>query len=242
MYDNLYFVNLKNTNIKDCENFKRYLEDNFYVSNFENIRKLYYLLDYKISLYNQISNENLVHIKNALDFQNEKIYNQIYIVKNEIYSDFITTNDINLFELIEAKKIKYKNFTPAYFTEDKLQQNNFDTFYTFHVNSKSISKFKEAITKNEHFEKYINEAVKNEKIEAFKAIWHFIKNHQWMVTALFFGLGIFIFIGNFIGTIGHVPILSQGEIMSVSVNISVILLFFSACFIFSILFFTMRIF
>lgn len=241
MYDNLYFVNLKNTNIKDCENFKRYLEDNFYFSNFENIRKLYYLLDYKISLYNQISNENLVHIKNALDFQDEKICNQIYIVKNEIYSDFITTNDTNLFELIEAKKIKYKKIAEEFdskkFTQEPYQQKNFDIFHTSYITNKSLLNFKESIAKNVYFEKYINEVVKNEKIEAFKAIWHFIKNHQWISTAVFFGLGIFVFIGNFISTIGHVPILSQGEIMSISVNISVILLFFSACFIFSILLF-----
>lgn len=241
MYDNLYFINLKNRNIEDCENFKKYLEDNFYFSNFENIRKLYSLLDYKISLYNQISNESLVYIKNALDLQNEKIYNQIYIVKNEIFNDFITTNDTNLFDLIETRKIKYKKIAEEFdskkFTQESYQQENFDAFHTSYITNKSILDFKKTITQNVYFEKYINKAVKNEKIEAFKTIWYFIKNHQWISTAIFFGLGIFVFMGNFMNIGRYIPILSQGEIMSISINISVILLFFSVCFILSILFF-----
>ncbi|VYS77456.1 hypothetical protein [Campylobacter ureolyticus] len=211
----------KHKEVEECENFIKFIEQ--YFLNFNepasNSNILISLLNQKVKILNSLDCKNCKNLVLSFKKLDDEIYSQIKILKSEINQDTK--------KFTYDKKIKYNvSNINKYLKKDK--------------NSITPKIIKEFLLKNEHFEKYVYKKSIKVKKEAFFDIFNFIKNHQWILTFLFFSFGFISFLFVFYIKSNFIPILNQNEFTFILlISSSAILITSFACLAYTYIFWFM---
>lgn len=179
------FISFINIDIKKCEEFKKFLEENFVLKNFHNADILIKLLNEKIYFLNSTTSHSIDRIKDKIDKQDEIIYNQILFIKNDLWKDH---NDIKD-NKIATDSTKYKQKIDKHIIKN--------------------------IINNKHFKYYLSKQNTKTIKATNKTIFDFIINNKWLSTFSFMGIGFLFYIAYFVFNISYLPQINQGEFLYV---------------------------